>query len=218
MPKCWFKREVKKSRIDVYNDAGESIALPVFPPVHLADAGMCADHGAQAVDDEPAPTSPGVVSDGEHQFDGGLHEEVPTLSSLLRDVVTQALRRNESPLLWVTADGREGHFMLQHPQGYHLTLRKFGFIGVRFVNLRDTQVLVSWCKGCPCGSTRTLDHLQGKDYPDSASDALFDEDVTHCMRMGWNAPSGSLRGCVRENPGSNPTAPEELQCFAVGLG
>jgi hypothetical protein len=198
------KRVVRQCRTYVYDDAtGESIPVPVVPPAHPEDAVMSADpeaiyenfehQGAPAVDVEPAPTSPmspGAVSDGEHPMHGRLHDEVPTLRSRLRDVVdesrlrglvTQALKRDESPLLWVTADGREGHFMLQHPEGYHLTLRKFGFIGVRFVNLRGTQVLVSWCKQCPCGSTRIEDHLQGLDFPDSAIDALFDEDVTHCI-------------------------------------
>lgn len=75
-----------------------------------------------------------------------------------------------TPLVHVTHDGREGHFLFPNPTDnqYHTSRQKFGFVGVRWMAFANGHQWVSWCSHCPCGTehdVNTGDLLEGRDYP-----------------------------------------------------
>ena len=86
------------------------------------------------------------------------------------------LDTQQSPLLSVSRDGHEGHFAIayQSRDEYHHQCVSFGFIAMRFVQFSDQVLLVSWCKGCPCGSSSASDDFfQDKDFSRVSSSAFF---------------------------------------------
>ena len=85
----------------------------------------------------------------------------------------------ESPQLSVSSDGLEGHFLLSYRlrgNQYHYNSVLFGIVALRFVKFSDQELLVSWCKNCPCGtSSSTDDFFQDKDMSQVSSSSFFNQ-------------------------------------------
>jgi hypothetical protein len=57
-----------------------------------------------------------------------------------------ASRHEDTPLLYVSADGREGHFLFPHPpegQYHHHSHKKFGFVALRCMRFSTGEHSVS---------------------------------------------------------------------------
>lgn len=81
-----------------------------------------------------------------------------------------------SPLVYASADGKEGHFLLPDSNN-----KSFGFVGYRFVGFSDGEKLVSWCEGTNCSNPTGLrSSCSGNDYLHSGSLEFLSGSPTAC--------------------------------------
>lgn len=92
-----------------------------------------------------------------------------------------------APLLWVSADGKEGVF-LRPFQKERYARQQFGFVGFRFVTFQaGTDVLVSFCSA-PTGRCPDMTSLEpvfsGKDYLLNTVEEVSEQTLLHACHQG----------------------------------
>lgn len=103
--------------------------------------------------------------------------------------------------VYVSNDASEAHFGVKDPRGsYHTTDIAHGFVGFRFLQFRDREVLVSWCSYCMCGKTKEPCYMfQGKQFPDVEYDNFFGADFPEscCIAKAVKNMLGPTYSCMR---------------------
>ncbi len=112
----------------------------------------------------PPPPYPGQNAYA-HDFEGAYINPQRDHYNPFRAEVSRNARDN---VLFVSEDKREIHFLFPHKIGRgRIKRQKFAFVGLRYARFcnnnesvgRTTQMLVSWCKDCPCSNKTGLAEL-----------------------------------------------------------
>eukprot|EP00955_Chlamydomonas_euryale_P068458 360124-Chlamydomonas_euryale.AAC.3 len=110
-----------------------------------------------------------------------------------------AAKEGHTPLVFVSEDAREAHFMFACPDANRSRVVRYGFVGLRYAKFSDGEHLVAWCKNCPCGCEADRLCMEGQDVP-HASYASFFGGVSHTCpaAAALIRACESTHGCVRD--------------------
>ena len=88
-----------------------------------------------------------ILSGGDTEYHSGAAPDV-SLGGMTPRPLWERLRPSEHKLLFVSDDGREGHFLVaarKDGRQYHKSPRDFVFVGLRLVHCQGGTVFVGWC-------------------------------------------------------------------------
>ena len=126
--------------------------------------------------------------------------------------------RQLHPLLWVSEDRKEAHFLVSQPPGRGCSKWQYSYVGLRLLQFTDGELLVGWCSNSDCESCEVAGAVAGDCSGLNEPMSFWSLDLCECCQqmvrgVGGQAGLAALLSCPR--PASSEPAASAQQPAAM---